>query len=35
MEWRKPEEAAPRKAKTPLFAGKVLATVFWDYKGVL
>lgn len=35
MEWRKKEEAAPVKAKTRLSAGKVLSTVFWDYRGVL
>lgn len=34
-EWRRKGEGAPIKAKTRLSAGKVLATVFWDFKGVL
>lgn len=34
-EWRKRDEAVPIKAKTCQFAGKVLATVFWDWKGIL
>lgn len=34
-EWRRKDEACPVKAKTRLSAGKVLATVFWDYRGVL
>lgn len=35
MEWRRKNESAPVKAKTRLSAGKVLATVFFDFKGVL
>ncbi|XP_060822306.1 histone-lysine N-methyltransferase SETMAR-like [Bombus pascuorum] len=35
MEWRRKEEAAPVKAKTRLSDGKVLATVFFDRRGVL
>lgn len=35
MEWRKKGEENPVKAKTRLSAGKVLATVFWDWRGVL
>ena len=35
MEWRRKGETAPVKAKTRLSAGKVLATVFFDYRGVL
>ncbi|KAF6198043.1 hypothetical protein GE061_007789 [Apolygus lucorum] len=34
-EWRKKGEMAPVKAKARLSAGKVLATVFWDCRGVL
>lgn len=35
MVWKKPEESAPKKAKVTISAGKVMATVFWDCKGVL
>ena len=28
-------ERAPKKAKTVLSAGKVMATVFWDLQGVI
>ncbi|UYV73477.1 hypothetical protein LAZ67_10003627 [Cordylochernes scorpioides] len=35
MVWKKPEESAPKKAKVTISAGKVLAIVFWDCKGVL
>ena len=35
MEWRRKSEAAPKKAKVKLLAGKVLSTVFWDYRGVV
>lgn len=35
MEWRRKNEAGPVKAKTKLSAGKILATVFWDYRGVV
>ncbi|UYV61338.1 hypothetical protein LAZ67_1004460 [Cordylochernes scorpioides] len=31
----KPEESAPKKAKVTISAGKVMAIVFWDCKGVL
>lgn len=34
-EWRKKDEACPVKAKSRLSAGKVLATVFFDWRGVL
>jgi len=34
-EWRGKDEECPVKAKTQPSAGKVMATVFWDYKGVL
>ncbi|UYV84091.1 hypothetical protein LAZ67_X001152 [Cordylochernes scorpioides] len=32
---KKPEESAPKKAKVTISAGKVMAIVFWDCKGVL
>ncbi|UYV81448.1 hypothetical protein LAZ67_20001231 [Cordylochernes scorpioides] len=35
MVWKKPEESAPKKAKITISAGKVIAIVFWDCKGVL
>jgi hypothetical protein len=35
MEWRRRREHCPVKAKTRLSAGKVLTTIFWDWKGVL
>lgn len=34
-EWRKTGERPPKKAKTVLSAGKVMATVFWDTKGII
>ena len=34
-EWRGKGEEYPVKAKMRLSAGKVMATVFWDFKGVL
>ncbi|UYV82781.1 K02A2.6-like, partial [Cordylochernes scorpioides] len=34
MVWKKPEEGVPKKAKFTISAGKVMAIVFWDYKGV-
>jgi hypothetical protein len=34
-EWRGKDEECPVKAKTQPSAGKVMATIFWDYKGVL
>jgi histone-lysine N-methyltransferase SETMAR len=33
--WTKRGEPAPKKAKTVLSAGKVMALVFWDAKGIL
>ncbi|UYV75489.1 hypothetical protein LAZ67_13000393 [Cordylochernes scorpioides] len=35
MVWKKPEESEPKKAKVTISAGKVMAIVFWDCKGVL
>ncbi|UYV62508.1 hypothetical protein LAZ67_2000896 [Cordylochernes scorpioides] len=35
MVWKKPEESASKKAKVTISAGKVMAIVFWDCKGVL
>ena len=34
-EWRGKGEECPVKAKMRLSAGKMMATVFWDLKGVL
>jgi histone-lysine N-methyltransferase SETMAR len=34
MEWRKKEEPGPVKAKPQLSAGKVMATVFFDWRGL-
>ena len=34
-QWTAPGEPAPKKAKTVPSAGKVMATVFWDSKGVI
>jgi histone-lysine N-methyltransferase SETMAR len=34
-EWRHSSSPKPRKFKTTQYAGKVMATVFWDRKGVL
>lgn len=34
-QWKKPDEPTPKKAKTILSAGKVMASVFWDAKGVI
>ena len=34
-QWRGKAEECPVKAKTRLLGGKVMATVFWDLKGVL
>jgi len=28
-------ESAPKKAKTVLSAGKMMATVFWDSQGII
>lgn len=34
-QWVFPNERAPKKAKTTQSAGKVMATVFWDSKGII
>jgi histone-lysine N-methyltransferase SETMAR len=34
-QWTSPTERAPKKAKTVLSAGKVMATVFWDKRGII
>lgn len=34
-QWIGPGERAPKKAKTVLSAGKVMATVFWDARGII
>lgn len=34
-QWTKSGEPAPKKAKMTLSAGKVMATVFWDARGVI
>ena len=35
MEWHKPGEALPRKAKVTQSAKKIMATIFWDCRGIL
>ena len=35
MQWRHPGSPKPKKVKTTFSAGKVMATIFWDSKGVL
>jgi len=35
MEWCKPGEAPPRMAKVTQPAKKIMATIFWDCKGIL
>lgn len=35
MEWRTSDEGAPKKFKVQSSAGKVMATIFWDCKGIL
>lgn len=35
MQWKRSGSPPPLKAKTISSAGKVMATVFWDFKGVL
>ena len=35
MQWCYPESPKPKRAKTTFSAGKVMATIFWDSKGVL
>ena len=34
-QWTSPGERSPKKAKTVLSAGKVMATVFWNSQGVI
>ena len=34
-QWTSPSEHAPKKAKTVLPTGKVMATVFWDSQGII
>ncbi|XP_011630294.1 histone-lysine N-methyltransferase SETMAR-like [Pogonomyrmex barbatus] len=34
-QWTAPDECAPKKAKTVLSAGKIMATVFWDSQGII
>lgn len=34
-QWTAPGEPAPKKAKTVASAGKVMATIFWDSRGVI
>ena len=34
-QWTSPGERAPKKAKTVLSVGKVMATVFWNSQGVI
>ena len=35
VQWCHPESPKPKKTKTTFSAGKVMATIFWDPKGVL
>lgn len=35
MEWRRPDEGPPIKAKVSASEKKIMATVFWDCKGIL
>lgn len=35
MEWRRPSEPRPKKAKVTQSTKKVMATIFWDYEGIL
>ena len=35
MRWRHASSPPPRKFKTQPKAGKIIATIFWDSKGVL
>jgi hypothetical protein len=35
MQWHHPGYPKPKKAKTMFSAGNVIATIFWDSKGVL
>jgi len=35
MQWHHPESPKPKKAKITFSAGKVMATIFWESKGVL
>lgn len=35
IEWRKHRQLALRKANTRISAGKILATSFWEWRGIL
>ena len=35
MEWRKPGEVPPRKAKVTQSTKKIMETIFWDCRGIL
>lgn len=35
MEWRRPGEAPPRKARVAPSTKKIMATIFWDCRGIL
>jgi histone-lysine N-methyltransferase SETMAR len=35
MQWKHPWSPPPRKFRTQASAGKIMATIFWDNKGVL
>ena len=35
MEWRHPNSPRTKKFKAQKFAGKIMATVFWDSQGVI
>jgi len=35
MEWRKPGDALPRKAKVTQSTKNIMATIFWDCRGIL
>jgi hypothetical protein len=35
VQWKHPTSPSTRKFKVTLSAGKVMLTVFWDYRGVL
>jgi len=34
VEWHKPGEASPRKAKVTQPTKKIMATIFWDCRGI-
>jgi len=35
MEWRQSGSPRPKKFRVQKFAGKVLASIFWDQDGIL